>query len=373
MKKILIVQRKLQHYRKLLLTYVAGQGEYEIDVVEMGDKRASQEHLETFPHRAVKFQTQGKKYVLPYSSELVAYVKANADRYDHIILEGTTNLAVNSVLCRWFVRKKIPYIVWDAGRRKQSKMTLLRKMAQSPIMYVWKHAVGVIAYSTLAKQYFVDLGIDEGRIVVCQNTLAVSAFDQEIEGTSQAAVQEIRAKLAPNGEKIVLYVGAVEARKRIKDLVQAVGQLSDMGISLAIVGDGDQRQEISTYIGSRGMNNVHMLGSIISGVIPYFLACDLFALPSEGGLALNQAMICSKPVIASSADGTELDLIRHGENGYLFEERNVNQLAQYIRLTLSDDDRRRKMGEKSRQIIDGTVNEKLFYGNFVRILKSTER
>jgi len=62
---------------------------------------------------------------------------------------------------------------------------------------------------------------------------------------------------------------------------------------------------------------------------------DVFVLPSRGpgetwGLALNEAMACGRPVIASDRVGGARDLIVHGANGWTFESGNLEQLGAVV-------------------------------------------
>ena len=87
--------------------------------------------------------------------------------------------------------------------------------------------------------------------------------------------------------------------------------------------------------------------------MPYYYAlCDVFVLPSQGGVVLNEAMACGKPVIASISDGREADLIIDGENGFIIKEGDIVSLSKYIKIILFNGDLARRMGIKSRQIID---------------------
>lgn len=370
MKKILLVQRGLTHYRKLLLDYIESQGEYSLDVVSIGKDEGHKGGVRTFTARTM---FQYKNYKIQRSPGMINYVKEHYQEYDYIILEGATNLSNNIPIVRFLKAKRKPFIVWDAGRRKNSKMSLPRKLAQGRLEYVWKNAAALIAYSTLAKSYFESIGISDEKIFVCQNTLYVGEFDKQISTVDPQTVSEIRSTYNGKDGKLVLYVGAVESRKRIKDLIDAFDLVrsSHPNASLVIIGGGIQLEELREY--AKGKENVYILGQIIDGVIKYFMACDVFALPSEGGLSLNQAMICSKPLIASSADGTELDLIEDGKNGYLFEEGDVNGLADKIEKIITVPGLSEKMGAYSRSIIDTRVNEVNFYHNFKRCLESVDK
>lgn len=363
--RILIVQRGLTHYRKLLLQYIADQNEYEIDILQIGNENKKEGNVYTFLARDL---FKYKNYRLKRSRGMIDYIKNNYDNYERIVLEGATNLINNLSICRFLRRKNKPYIIWDAGRRKNSSMSILRKMAQKQLEFVWKNASAIIAYSTLAKQYFGSIGIQEEKIFVCQNTLYVGEFDKQISKISKEKLNEIKREYATNGEKIILYVGAIEKRKRIIDLVEAfkIVHEKDSKTVLLIIGGGEQLEEIKSIVMRE--EEIYCLGSIVDGVIKFFMSADLFVLPSEGGLSLNQAMICGKPLIASSADGTELDLIEDGKNGYIFEEGNIQELAEKIMSILSNEEKRTEMGIYSRKIIDNRVNEKMFYHNFKECL-----
>lgn len=370
MKKVLIVQRGVTHYRKLLFEFIEAQGEYSIDVVSIGDKEEHKGNVYTFSSQEL---FKYKNYKLRRSKGMIDFVKRNCNSYNFIILEGATNLINNIPICKYLISHNKSYLIWDAGRRKNSKMSFLRRIAQGRLEYVWKNASGIIAYSTLAKKYFSDIGIPDSKIFVCQNTLYVGAFDRQIQETCDLDISKIKKSYAPNGEKIVLYVGAVEARKRISDLVEAFKIIHGKkpNTSLIIIGGGEQLEELRENV--KEIKNCYVTGAIIEGVIPYFMAADVFVLPSEGGLSLNQAMITGKPVIASSADGTELDLIDDGKNGYLFEETNIKQMAERILDVISDDAICSAMGRHSREIIDQKVNENQFYINFKHCLEFVEQ
>ena len=66
---------------------------------------------------------------------------------------------------------------------------------------------------------------------------------------------------------------------------------------------------------------------------------DVFVLPSQGpeetwGLALNEAMASGRPVIASSMVGGARDLVRHGENGWIFDSGNRPALEDVLRTAI---------------------------------------
>ena len=58
---------------------------------------------------------------------------------------------------------------------------------------------------------------------------------------------------------------------------------------------------------------------------------DVFVLPSTGpgetwGLAVNEAMACSRAVIVSDKCGGAVDLVNDGVNGYIFRGGDIQDL-----------------------------------------------
>ena len=62
---------------------------------------------------------------------------------------------------------------------------------------------------------------------------------------------------------------------------------------------------------------------------------DIFVLPSQSetwGLAVNEAMACSKPVLVSDKCGCAVDLIEEGINGFTFSSGDEEDLLNKLEL-----------------------------------------
>jgi glycosyltransferase involved in cell wall biosynthesis len=81
--------------------------------------------------------------------------------------------------------------------------------------------------------------------------------------------------------------------------------------------------------------------------------CALFALPSwyEGlGCVYLEAMAAERPAIACHGQGIE-EIIRHGENGWLIEPKDLSSLTAALRALLSVPPLREKLGRNGRQTV----------------------
>jgi len=71
--------------------------------------------------------------------------------------------------------------------------------------------------------------------------------------------------------------------------------------------------------------------------------------------ALMEAMALEVPVISTKISGIP-ELIENGKEGFLVEPKNVEQLANAIKILLQDEDMRRKMGKRERKKIEEKFN-----------------
>lgn len=156
---------------------------------------------------------------------------------------------------------------------------------------------------------------------------------------------------------VILSVGNLIPIKGHELLLRSVAAIvpTHRHVQCRIIGDGSERvrlQELARDL--RIKERVHFLGRRPrSEVAAEMKECVLFALPSwyEGlGNVYLEAMSAERPAIACRGQGIE-EVIRHKENGWLIEPKNLNDLTAALRALLSDEDLRQKLGRNGRQSI----------------------
>jgi glycosyltransferase involved in cell wall biosynthesis len=169
----------------------------------------------------------------------------------------------------------------------------------------------------------------------------------------------------------ILYVGRLQPRKRIDNLLRACASLPiSIQPQLKIVGEGPDRESLIELARSV-YPKADFPGSKQGPELEkYFLEADLFVLPGTGGLAVQEAMAYGLPVIVAEGDGTQADLVK-SDNGWLIPANDEQALANSIEEALSDTDRLRSMGDESFKIVQDEINVEQMVHVFVQVLNST--
>lgn len=130
----------------------------------------------------------------------------------------------------------------------------------------------------------------------------------------------LRARYAPNGERLVVHVSNFRPVKRVQDVVGMFLELRKrIPARLLLIGDGPERQRVETLC--RQSDSCHAIQFLGKMTRPeeVMASCDLFALTSESesfGLAALEAMACGVPVVSTDSGGLpEVNI--HGVSGLL--------------------------------------------------------
>ena len=155
-------------------------------------------------------------------------------------------------------------------------------------------------------------------------------------------------------KKIFLFLGRVDGEKRIDLLLQAMKKLTRQDIQLAIAGKGRVERDIRGLVEKYSLDNrVRLTGFIPEEDVRGLLNCiDVFVMPSEAELlsiSTLEAMACGKPVLLTDALALP-ELVKDGENGYVFMPGNVDDLVRLMNRMADNQDRWAEMGAASRRM-----------------------
>lgn len=203
--------------------------------------------------------------------------------------------------------------------------------------------------------YYKKAGLKEKQLVFSPHAIDNARFTcASAECKSAASVLRSKLNIQQN-EILFLFAGKIEAKKDPIGLAEA---FMNAGFSnnahLLFVGNGELESALKASCSSSA--NIHFLDFQNQSAMPYvYEASNVFVLPSKGpgetwGLAVNEAMANGKPVIVSDKCGCAADLVKQGENGYVFEAGNIAMLAGFLKKIAEAN--LTKMGSSSIEIIN---------------------
>jgi len=148
--------------------------------------------------------------------------------------------------------------------------------------------------------------------------------------------------VAPREKNRIIFVGRLTAEKQVEVILQAMTKLDPaLDVTFDIVGGGDQRKNLERLTAELGLaDRVTFHGRTTDEELRALLSrASLFVIASIAELqsiATMEAMASALPVVA--ADAVALPhLVHDGENGYLFEPGNADDLAARLTDVLTAD------------------------------------
>ena len=179
-------------------------------------------------------------------------------------------------------------------------------------------------------------------------------FAQAADASIQAAAWKQELGISAN-HAIILFAGKLIPKKRPIDLLQAFRTANLPEVSLLFVGNGELEAELKSQTATHP--HIYFAPFQNQSQMPRTYAiADLVVLPSYGsgetwGLAMNEAMCLSKPVLVSDHVGCAADLVHSHQNGLIFPAGAIPALVESLQIAFADRDRLTAWGQESRRII----------------------
>jgi len=156
-------------------------------------------------------------------------------------------------------------------------------------------------------------------------------------------------------EKRILMVGRLEPEKGLFDAIEIAKRLQERMVSfhLDIVGDGPLRADLEKNIQDRNLGayvTIHGFQSheYIARLQEHASLYLMTSITESFGLVLLEAMNAALPTLAfSSAEGA-CELIQNDVNGYLIEDRNIEEMATMIELLLKKPEKLAILGRNAK-------------------------
>jgi glycosyltransferase involved in cell wall biosynthesis len=252
----------------------------------------------------------------------------------------TIFLALSGLLIKKFLHK--PYLVYGRG----SDVYFPWKFKNIISKQILKNADGVIVLTEDMKREIQK---------ICNREVFVIPNGIDLEKFENLSKEDLRSKLEITNGKIIVFVGGLRPVKGVGYLIEAMKTIIDKNKNtrLFIVGDGVERQDLENLVKKLDLQKcVNFIGKVSNEEVPeYIVASDVFVLPSlsEGfPVTVVEAMASELPIVATNIRGLR-EIIKDGENGFLVEPKNPEQIAEKVLLLLEDDELRARISRNNKE------------------------
>lgn len=212
--------------------------------------------------------------------------------------------------------------------------TLMRKNEESRVfLFRWaaNRADCFIFISENQRRYW------QGRGIACPRTaLILNGIDLDRFVPRPDLRTEQRNKLGFSERDVVFgLVATFRPEKNHLQLVEALGELRRRGIPAKVlfVGHGPTYDDVWSKVSVSGLQDHVVFAGEQSDVTPWVSACDVGVLCSNAvetfSLAAIEFLASGIPMVMSDIGGAS-EIVREGENGFLFEADNSAELVQKL-------------------------------------------
>ncbi|MFT3919792.1 glycosyltransferase family 4 protein [Cloacibacterium sp.] len=292
------------------------------------------------------------KGLFPYLAYM-HFKKLNVKPYLFIVHEPAAGQFINKGVPCFVESHGIERRIWNINKKNESFKT---KML-FPIWRLYncdrgiKNSKKILVLNSTDKKYVIDFyKRNENDIFIYKN--GVFSIDESIETSKN------------DDFFTILFNGSWIERKGIYTLIKAADKIYNAGIfdvQYLLIGTGKTEEEVINYWPYHLKSFLKIIPKFESNQeIDLLKQSNIFILPSisEGQpLSLLQAMAVGKCCITTNADGQK-DIITNGQNGYLFNVGNYDELSELIIKCYSNRNLCNKIGEKAKESVTNRTWEK---------------
>ena len=213
---------------------------------------------------------------------------------------------------------------------------------------LFKSLSGIFLYNTYSKKYLLELGCEQSKIHVIHNSLNTNSQTSIYNNLSPSNIYEQHFN---NSLPVIIYIGRIQKRKKINQLIEAVYLLNSNSpkVNLIIVGGKDDDDDISIQVETLHLNkNVWFYGPCYKEELNAILLynASVCVCPNGVGLTAIHSLSYGTPVISNddySHQMPEFEAIINNVTGSFFKTDDVGDLAKHIEYwcNISQEERKR--------------------------------
>ncbi len=235
------------------------------------------------------------------------------------------------IYTRVFRRK---YIVWTESTPITEKLRGLGPMRKRLRRFLAAHTEAFIDAGTQAREYIHTLIRKKQHVLTFRSFNCVDGSLFTLALPDDPRIPSESNKRNRRSRRRILFVGSLNERKGIPMLLDVYRDivLRDMpDLGLVLIGEGPLQDYVGQFKTKHGLHEIR-----IGGQVPYaqtaqwYKACDVFMLLSLwdcNPLVVFEALHAGLPIICTNRAGNAVDFIGAGENGFIVDPTNKDEIV----------------------------------------------
>lgn len=345
MKKILIIQNKILHYRKALYNELSKT--YDVTVLHSGT--ISVINGDRYKEIITVSQKIGSFYI---QHKVLSEVRKD---YDVIIAMFDLHW-LNSFLVPVVKTRKAQFIWWGQWLTDKKVVDCLK-------IYLSNKKYKSIIYTHPEKDKLIKNGVKNENLFVANNTFDVGVRIKSFENNNKASI---------------LFVGSLDSRKQNDVLINAFNNILHKipeYIQLTIIGDGAENAKLKSLVQALGIGDrVVFAGRIEKNLTlkKFYEKAIVSVSFGQAGLSVLQSLGYGVPFITkwNSISGGEKSNIIDGYNGFLCDD-SQEALEESLLKVINNNDLSKLMGENAYQYYSEKCTIQIMSTGFIKAIKST--
>jgi glycosyltransferase involved in cell wall biosynthesis len=256
--------------------------------------------------------------------------------------------------CLRYFHKRIA--VFFRGDSIERQKTGIKSFGRKFVLkWVYRHVDKAFYVGQENKKYFLQNGLKNDQLVFAPHAVDNSRFSDPDGSYTQEANEWKKQLGVKEDELVLLYAGKLEPVKNLEWLVESVKGAPGLPIKLIMVGNGPLEEALRNK--SMGDSRILFLNFQNQQKMPVvYRLGDVVVLCSHSetwGLATNEAMASGRAILVSDSVGCAKDLVKEGQNGFIFQTSDTTDFLDKIFQFLKDKKSAGNMGMKSALLIAG--------------------
>jgi len=252
-----------------------------------------------------------------------------------------------------YFHKKIPVFFRGDSTSLGQKNIFKKTFRAIFLKWVYRHVDTALYVGTHNQHYFLEHGLKPGQLKFAPHAIDNDRFAGNEPAVSNAALSWRKELNIPENALVFLFAAKLDDNKNAALLIDCFIKLQQDDSYLLIAGNGEKESQLHADYGNH--KQVRFLPFQNQTRMPeLYRVGDVFVLPSKAetwGLSLNEAMACSRAVLASDTCGAAIDLIQDGVNGYIFRSNDPADLADKMQKLVSNKAELKNWGTASFELI----------------------